>query len=145
MGAYDPATHEALCADLTCTAPGVGEQGDFVSAQMTAALVKSDSITVGITGNGKVESAEKRITCPNKCVAPYNQGTAVTLTAKANSGSTFAGWTGGCTGTNATCTATATGHVMVGANFTVVVAPPPSTGGGGGGGGTSGGGSGKKP
>lgn len=145
MGAYDPATHEALCADLTCTAPGVGEQGDFVSAQMTAALVQSDSITVGITGNGKVESAEKRIACPNKCVAPYNQGTAVTLTAKANSGSTFAGWTGGCTGTNATCTATATGHVMVGANFTVVVAPPPSTGGGGGGGGTSGGGSGKKP
>lgn len=130
-GAYDPITHEALCADLTCTAPGVGEQGDFVSAQMTAALVQSDSITVGITGNGKVESAEKRITCPNKCVAPYNQGTAVTLTAKANSGSTFAGWTGSCTGTNATCTVTATGHVSVNAKFALI----PNTGGGGGGGG----------
>ena len=138
-GAYDPTTHEALCADTLCNAPGAGELGDFVSAQMTAAIVQSDSITVGITGNGKVESADKRITCPNKCVAPYNQGTAVTLTAKANSGSTFAGWTGACIGTNATCTVAATGHVSVTATFALI----PTTGGGGGGGGsTSGGGSG---
>lgn len=141
-GAYDPTTHEALCADVTCSAPGVGEQGDFVSAQMTAAIVQSDSVTVAITGSGKVESSDKRITCPNKCVAPYNQGAPVVLTAKANSGAVFAGWSGACAGTNATCTVTATGHVTVGAVFTAAVAPPPATGGGGGGGGTSGGGGG---
>ena len=136
-GAYDPATHEALCADLTCSAPGVGEQGDFVSAQMTAAIVQSDSVTVGITGGGKVESSDKRIACPNKCVAPYNQGTPVVLTAKANSGSVFAGWSGACAGTSATCTVTATGHMTVGAAFRL----DPSKSGGGG---TSGGGGGGK-
>lgn len=126
-GAYDPATHEALCADLTCSTPGVGELGDFLSAQMTAALVQSDSVTVSVTGGGKVESSDKRIACPNKCVAPYNQGTPVVLTAKANSGSVFSGWTGVCTGANATCTVTATGHVAVGAAFSLA----PATGGGG--------------
>lgn len=137
-GAYDPATHEALCADLVCEAPGVGELGDFLSAQMTAAIVQSDSVTVTITGSGKVESSDKRIACPSKCVASYNQGAPVVLKAKANSGAVFAGWSGACAGTNATCTVTATGHVTVGAIFTAVVAPPPATGGGGGG--TSGGG-----
>ena len=138
-GPYDPTTHEALCADLTCTAPSEGELGDFLSANMVAAIVQTDSVAVVVTGGGKVESSDKLITCPNKCVAPYEQGTAVTLTAKADSGSTFAGWFGDCTGTSLTCTVNATGHRMVEATFTLV---PKSSGGGGGGGG-SGGGSGK--
>ena len=41
-GAYDPVTNEALCADLTCTAPGADELGELISVQMTAANVQSD-------------------------------------------------------------------------------------------------------
>ena len=62
---------------------------------MTAVLVQSNSVTVTKSGNGTVDSADKLISCGNKCVAAYNAGAAVTLTAKAASGSVFAGWTGG--------------------------------------------------
>ena len=131
-GAYSALNHEALCADLTCLAPGAGEIGDFISAQMTAVNVQADSVTVTKVGNGNVDSADKKIACGNKCTSPYIGGTAVTLTAKAGSGSTFTGWTGACAGVG-TCTVNATGAVGVSATFSLV----PATGGGGGGGGTT--------
>lgn len=127
-GAYDPLTHEALCADLTCTAPGADEIGDFISAQMTAVNVQADSVTVTKVGNGNVESSDKKIACGNKCTAPYIGGTAVTLTAKAGSGSVFTAWTGACIGVG-TCTVTATGAAAVSATFSLVSKP---AGGGGG-------------
>ncbi|MFO1426653.1 MAG: hypothetical protein U1F11_06695 [Steroidobacteraceae bacterium] len=130
-GSYDPVTHEALCADLLCNAPAPDEIGQMISAQMTAVLVQSDSVTVTRSGNGQVDSADKRITCGNKCVAPYDAASAVTLTAKAASGSTFAGWSGACTGAQSTCSVIVNGHVDVGARFALL----PTGGGGGGGGG----------
>src|SRR5581483_8191291 len=135
-GAYDPVTHEALCADGTCSAPAADEIGNLISTQMTVALVQSDSVTVtkSGTGVGDVSSADKLIACGNKCVVPYDRGTLVTLTAKAASASTFGGWTGACAGLGATCTVSAAGHVDVGATFTSTKV---SGGGGGGGGGTA--------
>lgn len=133
-GVYDPVTNEALCVDLTCAAPGAGELGDFVSANMTTVNVQGDFITVSMsgTGGGNVDSTDKRIACGNKCTSPYAAGNVVTLTAKANSGSAFAGWTGACTG-NGTCAVTINGANNVGAIFNTA-----STGGGGGGGGGGG-------
>jgi hypothetical protein len=142
-GAYDPITHEALCADLTCTVPQAAELGDFISAQMTAANVQADSVTVNKVGNGNVDSTDKVIACGSKCAASYTAGTAVTLNAKAASGSTFSAWTGACAGANPTCTVTATGNVNAGATF--VVAPPSGGGGGGATGGGGGGGGGTAP
>jgi hypothetical protein len=138
-GAYDPITHEALCADGTCNAPAPDEIGNLISTQMTVALVQSDSVTVtkSGTGSGNVDSADKRIACGSKCVAPYDNGQLVTLTAKSASGSTFGGWSGACAGLGATCTVSAVGHVDVGATFT---ASAPAGGGGGGGGDGGGGG-----
>jgi uncharacterized repeat protein (TIGR02543 family) len=49
----------------------------------------------------------------------YSSGTVVTVTAAANSGYTFAGWTGACTGTGA-CTVTMTSDKSVGATFAVI-------------------------
>ncbi|MBK7977831.1 MAG: hypothetical protein IPK07_32800 [Deltaproteobacteria bacterium] len=72
------------------------------------------------------------ISCGSKCVSPYSAGSLVQLTAKASSGSVFAGWTGLCTGTASTCTVSVSGHADVGAVFT---AQPKGGGGGGGGGG----------
>lgn len=138
-GAYDPVTHEALCADLTCTTPAAAELGDFISAQMAAANVQGDFVTVAKsgTGGGNVDSSDKVISCGSKCSSPYNAGTAVTLTAKANSGSTFIGWTGPCTGTG-TCTVSVAGSMTLGAQFDAVVSGGGGSGGGGGGGGSTG-------
>lgn len=135
-GQYDPVTHEALCADGLCNAPAADEIGELLSTQMTVALVQSDSVTVtrSGTGGGNVDSADKRISCGNKCVAPYDNGQLVTLSVKPASGSVFAGWTGACSGLGGSCTVSAVGHVDVGAIFNAA----PSSGGGGGGGGTAG-------
>ena len=123
-----------MCADLICSAPSAGELGDFISAQMAAVHVQGDFISVAKAGSGggMVDSADKRISCGNKCVAPYIAGSAVTLTAKANSGSSFAGWAGACTGSASTCTVLVNGANTATANFNTAVA-----GGGGGGGSTS--------
>ena len=139
-GTYDAITNEALCADLTCSAPAAGEVGDQIAGANSAVNVVPDSvvITKSGTGGGNVDSADRFIACGSKCGSTYNAGTSVTLTAKANSGSTFAGWTGGCAGTSLTCTVAANGAVAVGATFTL----NPTGGGGGGGGGTGGGGGG---
>jgi len=137
-GQYDPLTHEALCADLLCNAPAPEEIGELLDVQMTAANVQPDALFVAKVGSGNVDGADKLISCGSKCVQPYNAGSVVTLTAKPSSGSTFAGWTGACAGTNLTCNVTVNGDVRVTANFVAI----PKTGGGGGGGGATGGGGG---
>ncbi len=121
-GAYDPITHEALCADGTCTAPSAGELGDAIGAQNAAANLQVNALNVNIVGGGAVSSSDKVIACGNKCYGVYAPGTTVTLTAKANSGNTFTGWTGSCAGAAATCTVTLNAESTVTATF-VVAAP----------------------
>lgn len=132
-GPRDALSNEALCADLACKTPSAGELGDFISAQMAAVLVQGDFISVAKagSGSGNVDSADKRISCGSKCVAPYTAGSAVTLSAKANSGSVFAGWAGACTGTALTCSVLINGANTATATFNTAAA------GGGGGGGTT--------
>ncbi len=40
------------------------------------------------------------IACPGDCIQVYDEGTSVTLTATADTGFSFTGWTGDCTGTD---------------------------------------------
>jgi uncharacterized repeat protein (TIGR02543 family) len=61
------------------------------------------------TGSGTVSSdlegiSRKRISCGNSCTESYFSGTDVRLTATANNGFTFAGWSGACSGTSTSCT-----------------------------------------
>ena len=51
---YDTVTHEALCADLTCTAPSAGEIGDAIGAQNTAANLDVNALTVSVSGGEQV-------------------------------------------------------------------------------------------
>lgn len=129
-GAYDPVTHEALCADGLCKTPAANEIGELLSVQMTAANVIPDAVLVTKTGNGSVDSTDKLISCGSKCAQSFNAGAVVTLNVKAGSGSVFTGWTGACAGTQSSCTVTANGQVNVGAAFAAI----PGGGGGGGGG-----------
>jgi serine protease len=70
-------------------------------------------------GNGNITSSPAGINCGSTCSAPFNSGTAVTLTATPASGFTFTGWTGDCSGAGA-CTLTMTSNKNVGASFALI-------------------------
>lgn len=68
------------------------------------------------TGRGNVSSNPAGIKCGLDCSESYAAGTMVVLTASSRSGSTFAGWSGACTGTG-TCTVSMTAVKNVVATF----------------------------
>jgi uncharacterized repeat protein (TIGR02543 family) len=74
------------------------------------------SVTKAGTGAGTVTSSPAGINCGTTCSANYSSGASVTLTPTAASGSTFAGWSGACTGTGA-CTVSMTAARSVTATF----------------------------
>lgn len=119
-GAYDPITHEALCADLVCSVPADGEVGDYIGAQMAAANLAVQSLNVAKTGNGSVNSADRLIKCGSICTAGYNQAAAVTLTAQAANNNVFTGWAGACAGNALTCVVTISDATNVTASFAQV-------------------------
>jgi hypothetical protein len=63
------------------------------------------NVTKAGTGTGVVTSSPVGINCGTDCTEVYSAGTVVTLTAAPDSGSTFAGWSGACTGSG-TCALT---------------------------------------
>ncbi len=71
-------------------------------------------------GTGTVTSAPAGVSCGTACTASYTAGTSVTLSAAAASGSTFAGWSGDCTGAGSTCTVAMSAARTVTAAFTPV-------------------------
>ncbi|MGB8261975.1 MAG: lectin like domain-containing protein [Terracidiphilus sp.] len=74
------------------------------------------------TGTGTVTSSPAGINCGSTCSATFAAGASVTLTAAAKSDSTFAGWSGACTGSAATCTVKMSADQSVGAKFTLLAA-----------------------
>jgi len=68
------------------------------------------------TGTGAVNSSDSGISCGSDCSEAYSYGTNVTLTAAADSGSAFYGWSGDCTGTS-TCQVTIDAVKNVSASF----------------------------
>lgn len=82
------------------------------------------------TGRGSIRSAPSGIDCGSDCSEMYASGSAVTLTATAEPGSGFGGWSGGgCSGTGA-CIPTIDGDITVTATFLqdmpVISVTPPS-------------------
>jgi len=80
------------------------------STSFTLTLTKS-----GI-GTGTVASSPSGISCGTTCSASFASGTVVSLTAAPDSGSTFAGWSGACSGTGA-CSVTMDAAKSVSATF----------------------------
>ena len=68
-------------------------------------------------GTGAISSDVSGITCGNDCSESYDGGTVVTLTATPSTGTTFAGWSGGCSGAGA-CVVTISESKNVTATFT---------------------------
>jgi Divergent InlB B-repeat domain/Domain of unknown function (DUF4214) len=82
------------------------------------------TLTVSVTGNGTVKSSPSGIDCPSKCSASYSPRTTVSLSASPDSGWTFSGWGGDCSGTGG-CKVAMTTNRHVSATFKGPTAPPP--------------------
>lgn len=76
-------------------------------------------LTVSRSGSGQGTVSGSGISCGTDCTETFTDVTSVTLTASANSGSTFIGWSGACAsaGTSPTCTVNVSGAVTATAQF----------------------------
>ena len=108
--AYNPTAY----SDYSNTACGVTAQAFGLAVVMMG------------TGSGVVISAPSGILCGTSCSGTFAGGTAVTLTATPATGSTFAGWSGACTGTGS-CGVTLTSAATVTATFTQQTQSQPLT------------------
>ena len=102
---------------------------------VTATINPPPPVTLSVTksgsGSGTVTSNPAGINCGNSCSAQFTGGTPVTMTATADAGSTFTGWSNGtgsvtCTGTG-TCSATLNATSAVQATFVLNVTQFPVT------------------
>jgi hypothetical protein len=94
-------------------------------SSMPRAAAPRFTLTVNKTGSGQgtVTSSPSGIDCGPTCSADFTSGAVVTLTPTPATGSTFAGWSGACSGTG-TCTVTMDADKTVTATFTSTVRPP---------------------
>lgn len=93
----------AICPDISHSSCGGGQQY---------------TLTIGAsgTGSGTVAPSPAGTSCGASCFS-YSAGTAVAVTATPSSGSTFAGWSGACSGTG-TCSVILNSNLTVTAIFT---------------------------
>jgi len=74
------------------------------------------SLSVQINGSGSVTSNPTGISCGSDCSENYPENASVSLTATADSGFNFVGWSGACSGVSS-CSVTMTGNQSVTATF----------------------------
>ena len=105
----NPTCMIALNADLNVTAT-------FNIVQAEPLL----SVTLGGSGSGSVASTPQGINCPQTCSWNFSVGTQVTLKETPGTNSTFAGWSGACSGNSSTCSVTMNGNLQVTATFNII-------------------------
>jgi len=84
------------------------------------------SLVVTRAGSGTVTSVPAGIDCGSTCTAAFQEESTVTLTPKADAGSSFAGWSGACSGTGACTVTIGEDPSSVGAEFVSTPAPQPA-------------------
>src|SRR4030042_2475048 len=87
------------------TARNESADSNEVTKKIQLSLEYSLSVTKSGTGSGTVTSSPAGIACGSACSGTYEADTSIRLTASPSANSTFAGWSGGCSGTG-TCTVT---------------------------------------
>ncbi|MFZ3215591.1 MAG: choice-of-anchor D domain-containing protein, partial [Candidatus Acidiferrales bacterium] len=84
------------------------------------------TVTLAGAGSGTVTSTPAGINCGAACTADFTADSSVTLAAAPATGSTFAGWSGACTGTGS-CVVAMTQNQSVTATFNASVGTVPLT------------------
>jgi List-Bact-rpt repeat protein len=89
-----------------------------VGANFVAAPTpQTATLKVSTAGSGSGSITGPGINCPGDCSEAYSTGTSVKLNASAASGSSFGGWSGDCSGGEATCQMTVNGDTSASAAF----------------------------
>ena len=108
---------------VTVDGSSVGAVSTYTFSNVTAnhtisASFKADTtkytLTINRSGSGTGTVSN------NPSGSTFARGTVVTLTAIPDAGSSFVGWSGGCSGTTPTCTVTMSANVIVTATFNLV-------------------------
>jgi hypothetical protein len=89
-------------------------------------ITRPSALTVSLAGTGAGTVTGPGIACPGDCAQAYVDNAAVALSATPAAGSSFAGWSGSCSGTAPGCTLTMSGGKTATATFTA----DPAAGGG---------------
>jgi endoglucanase len=89
----------ACTGTAACTVSMTAARSVTATFNTSGTTTRSLSITKMGTGTGTVTSSPAGINCGSTCTTNFANGTSVTLSATAASGSTFAGWSGDCSGT----------------------------------------------
>jgi hypothetical protein len=115
LGALDT-TAEIGKIEYYISQTGSGDQSLAISFLSVKDTTNSLSLTKSGTGSGTVTSSPFGISCGANCNASYASGAAVSLAARADAGSYFAGWSAPCSGIS-TCTLALTADTQVTAAF----------------------------
>jgi hypothetical protein len=92
-----------------CVVPMTG------ATQVQATFAQIDTLTVTTPTGGRITGGG--IECGTICSVTFSEPTAVVLTVAPDEDKSFAGWTGGCSGTAPTCSITVTGSTAVAVTF----------------------------
>ncbi len=118
---YQFAGWTGACTNASGTCSVTMDGAKNVGASFTAQTPSdAHTLTIANGGHGTVTSSPAGIDCGATCSETFPAGQQVTLTALADEGWRFSGWTGACIGTDA-CVVTMTEATNVGATF---VLPP---------------------
>jgi hypothetical protein len=148
---YAPGTSIVLSASPLASSAFTGWSGACSGSESTCSVTLDTAknvlaeftvrpiLTVSVSGAGSVASNPSGIACGSTCSNAFDPSAIVTLTATATAGNMFAGWSGACTGTSASCSVSLVAAAAVTATFNPVNGgggnSVGSAGGGGGGGG----------
>ena len=116
VGAGPTTTHQwATAQTFTITVTATFADGQTASdSRMISVGSQRFQLTINVSGSGTVLAGGS--SCSSSCTLIFDSGTAVSLTAQADSGFQFAGWGGACGGTGA-CSVTMDGNRPVSAKF----------------------------
>lgn len=104
-----------------CTVSSTNLGGDSPQSQASGSFASGHPLRVSVAqGNGTVGSSDASFRCADSCISAWMSGTHVTLTANADAGWMFAGWTGDCAGQSPTCSVFLNNARGVSAAFTRV-------------------------
>lgn len=92
-----------------------------IMSQPLPPLLRQHSLQISVSGAGAVSLVPGGLQCRTSCSSRFTPGQSVVLTATADDGFQFTGWSGACSGTNATCTLSITSEL----NVTAAFAPQP--------------------